>query len=113
MRRPTSARRTATLFPYTTLFRAVATNGNSFTGGRTPSDRLPLRGVGGAGPAVRLIPHPRYGKARASYRTATGARPSDRAVELPTHDFDAPRSEERRVGKECDSTCTSRWEPYT
>src|SRR3546814_20978961 len=24
----------------------------------------------------------------------------------------APRSEERRVGKECVSTCRSRWEPY-
>src|SRR3546814_13458673 len=23
-----------------------------------------------------------------------------------------PRSEERRVGKECDSTCRSRWSPY-
>src|SRR3546814_11418246 len=23
------------------------------------------------------------------------------------------RSEERRVGKECDSTCRSRWSPYT
>src|SRR3546814_11320977 len=95
MRRPTSARRTATLFPYTTLFRSVATNGNSFTGGRTPSDRMPLRGVGGAGPAVRLIPHQRYGKARASYRTATGARPSARAVELQTNDFEATRLQER------------------
>src|SRR3546814_11615230 len=25
----------------------------------------------------------------------------------------APRSEERRVGKECGSTCRSRWLPYT
>src|SRR3546814_14175098 len=24
-----------------------------------------------------------------------------------------PRSEERRVGKECLSTCSSRWSPYT
>src|SRR3546814_19301221 len=24
----------------------------------------------------------------------------------------APRSEERRVGKECGSTCRSRWSPY-
>src|SRR3546814_19966979 len=27
-------------------------------------------------------------------------------------DLHAPRSEERRVGKECDSTCRSRWSPY-
>src|SRR3546814_21044683 len=28
------------------------------------------------------------------------------------HDRDAARSEERRVGKECGSTCRSRWAPY-
>src|SRR3546814_1076643 len=27
-------------------------------------------------------------------------------------DADVPRSEERRVGKECVSTCRSRWSPY-
>ena len=27
-------------------------------------------------------------------------------------DFDPARSEERRVGKECVSTCRSRWSPY-
>src|SRR3546814_15847698 len=27
-------------------------------------------------------------------------------------DFLPPRSEERRVGKECVSTCRSRWSPY-
>src|SRR3546814_14224315 len=26
--------------------------------------------------------------------------------------YDTPRSEERRVGKECVSTCRSRWSPY-
>src|SRR3546814_20234836 len=28
------------------------------------------------------------------------------------HGIDAPRSAERRVGKECVSTCRSRWSPY-
>src|SRR3546814_8941914 len=28
------------------------------------------------------------------------------------HDMGDPRSEERRVGKECVSTCRSRWSPY-
>src|SRR3546814_15509061 len=27
-------------------------------------------------------------------------------------DYDASRSEERRVGQECVSTCRSRWSPY-
>ena len=33
---------------------------------------------------------------------------------LPDRDFlfDVSRSEERRVGKECVSTCRSRWSPY-
>ena len=35
----------------------------------------------------------------------TGARPK-------TGDTVSERSEERRVGKECKSTCRSRWSPY-
>src|SRR3546814_17136369 len=30
-------------------------------------------------------------------------------VDVPSQDADGPRSEERRVGKECVSTCRSRW----
>src|SRR3546814_14224927 len=33
-------------------------------------------------------------------------------VEEPAHDQQARRSEERRVGKECVSTCRSRWSRY-
>src|SRR3546814_17116681 len=33
-------------------------------------------------------------------------------VEDLVADFEATRSEERRVGKECVSTCRSRWWPY-
>src|SRR3546814_12070712 len=32
---------------------------------------------------------------------------------LPLFFNDGTRSEERRVGKECVSTCRSRWSPYT
>src|SRR3546814_20006105 len=32
--------------------------------------------------------------------------------ELQAQGFALPRSEERRVGKECVSTCRSRWSPY-
>src|SRR3546814_14018497 len=35
---------------------------------------------------------------------------SSREVAAP--DLDVARSEERRVGKECVSTCRSRWSPY-
>ena len=33
-------------------------------------------------------------------------------AEKPQRLLHAPRSEERRVGKECVSTCRSRWSPY-
>src|SRR3546814_12480775 len=36
----------------------------------------------------------------------------DRDSGLIAHLFDERRSEERRVGKECVSTCRSRWSPY-
>src|SRR3546814_19204653 len=35
----------------------------------------------------------------------------DRALEVRTDDLDDARSEERRVGKECVSTCRSGWAP--
>src|SRR3546814_12131353 len=35
-----------------------------------------------------------------------------RALEHAAHRVCATRSEERRVGKECVSTCRSRWSPY-
>src|SRR3546814_17142422 len=40
---------------------------------------------------------------------------SDIVIALDIHDSDVnwfERSEERRVGKECVSTCRSRWSPY-
>src|SRR3546814_13455973 len=41
------------------------------------------------------------------------AHPGFAAADLPTlSDASLPRSEERRVGKECVSTCQSRWSPY-
>src|SRR3546814_3737447 len=42
-----------------------------------------------------------------------GARDAvDYAIELDGKNSAALRSEERRVGKECVSTCRSRWSPY-
>src|SRR3546814_14980051 len=37
---------------------------------------------------------------------------SDRSFARHAHDTFGIRSEERRVGKECVSTCRSRWSPY-
>src|SRR3546814_18047487 len=47
-----------------------------------------------------------------SRRRMMAAVPSaDVVITNPTH-FAVARSEERRVGKECVSTCRSRWSPY-
>src|SRR3546814_11272901 len=112
LRRPPRSTRTDTLFPYTTLFRsrdvvapaipiaqAIGRLGNWFNQelfGR-PSD-LPW--------AVRIDP---------------AHRPDGLdhvATYHPTFLYEAlwnialARSEERRVGKACVSTCRSRWSPY-
>src|SRR3546814_1626381 len=43
------------------------------------------------------------------YRTPAGRAAH---IEIVDIECDAGRSEERRVGKECVSTCRSRWSPY-
>src|SRR3546814_15602071 len=45
-------------------------------------------------------------------RTSTGTGVDDPAAWCTYDDNPALRSEERRVGKECVSTCRSRWWPY-
>src|SRR3546814_13194560 len=37
---------------------------------------------------------------------------ADHCIDYVATDFRDARSEERRVGKECVSTCRSRWSPY-
>src|SRR3546814_5457651 len=51
---------------------------------------------------------------RRSRRAAGAHRPVARRDRRDPRDLPAPRarSEERRVGKECVSTCRSRWSPY-
>src|SRR3546814_14027004 len=98
IRRPPRSTRTDTLFPYTTLFRSRLRHGGRMVQkpahlrrgeigiehqSRPPLDRL-------------LLP-----------RLAQGGAMTGGAAVLPDD-----RSEERRVGKECVSTCRSRWSPY-
>src|SRR3546814_17961879 len=127
IRRPPRSTRTATLVPDTTLFRsglsvAVHQRGRKARGGvRPPRDRAarrrllsPARGGRGA----RLFgaahaPAPDRGRDRQLFDLsairARGRRPAARLSARPRRiQF---RSEERRVGKECVSTCRSRWSP--
>src|SRR3546814_12119756 len=71
--------------------------------------QLPIRLGDVSGTLRRHAP----AKARPAAETSTTPPPSDRLLaaiaRLP---LQRPRSEERRVGKECVSTCRSRWSPY-
>src|SRR3546814_16812873 len=94
IRRPPRSTRTDTLFPYTTLFRS------------SPAASAHAR------PPRAPCLHPR--------REEPSPNPTDRPW-APAWAPPPPRcrrrgregrSEERRVGKECVSTCRSRWSPY-
>src|SRR3546814_11629239 len=123
IRRPPRSTRTDTLFPYTTLFRSPAeplAADRSSRSPRAPARRAPdLRPAGGdtigrdpdsgsRSVAFHASPH--------SSRRARAAATAHRAVaRFPNRISPEPgnlRSEERRVGKECVSTCRSRWSPY-
>src|SRR3546814_20251745 len=96
IRRPPRTTRTATLFPYTTLFRSIRDHrrGQRLRLARArvevPSSRATMCNAG-----VNL------GKADYVTHMLAFLRPGT-----------LPRSEERRVGKECVSTCRSRWSQY-
>src|SRR3546814_19644514 len=101
IRRPPRSTRTDTLFPYTTLFRFSRPARVSAllripkTGAQHSEEGLPgllrIRG-----------PHPPVDNLASSSHAAPCAAPA----------LAGGRSEERRVGKECVSTCRSRWSPY-
>src|SRR3546814_15060882 len=99
IRRPPRSTRTDTLFPYTTLFRSV----------RLPLDEAVDDLHPGAFELVRpeqilLLVEARLQFDDGGHRFARLGRLDQRAADR--------RSEERRVGKECVSTCRSRWSTY-
>src|SRR3546814_13712187 len=100
IRRPPRSTRTDTLFPYTTLFRSLLSD-------KTLRSRL---GNEIAKTDVKGVLHDDAKTALGNLDERFGKRalPTDLSLGL----VGGPRSEERRVGKECDSTCRSRWSPY-
>src|SRR3546814_12561983 len=95
IRRPPRSTRTDTLFPYTTLFRSWSVHGISFHS------------------KFRKKP---YGKLNSACRIIRLRKSVDVIHDGSTRDggavgYSRGRSEERRVGKECVSTCRSRWSP--
>src|SRR3546814_18807541 len=107
IRRPPRSTRTDTLFPYTTLFRSTGPHGKRR---RFPFFRIvafarvePVLDASGNEVRITQLPPPgdrRGGQALLDVQPLGGRR------------FCGCRSEERRVGKECVSTCRSRWSPY-
>src|SRR3546814_21034473 len=118
IRRPPTYTLTDTPFPYTTLFRSPE------SGKRRPADK-PVDLVGQRGetqlrpPAARAdTPGQDRAAGPAGHSYMIGARPRKKDQITPLSRSPAScaasrpsRSEERRVGKECVSTCRSRWLP--
>src|SRR3546814_14680865 len=112
IRRPPKSTRTDTLFPYTTLFRSAPFGGEivlvpPFEFGLrrqrhparlTAADQIATHGDKGC---AAFRPKRRNDAGSTCTPVTTG---KNRLLDL--------RSEERRVGKECVSTCRSRWSPY-
>src|SRR3546814_17193034 len=107
IRRPPRYTRTDTLFPYTTLFRSI------------PAPRIRRKDTRMSAPKTlydkivdehRILSFDESGTAGERLllyidRTVLNEYTSPQA-------FSGLRSEERRVGEECVSTCRSRWWPY-
>src|SRR3546814_11015917 len=106
IRRPPRSTRTDTLLPYTTLFRAFIDELDSL---------VPARGSGTAGEpqvterVVNTILAEMDGIEEMQSVVVIGATNRPNLIDPALL---RPRSEERRGGQECVSTCRSRWSPY-
>src|SRR3546814_17397808 len=100
IRRPPRSTRTDTLFPYTTLFRALHPLHRRLAPrpARLPADLYDRRAS-----ASLARPASQWRRTRELLRNARDRVQQGR---------DARRSEERSVGKECVSQCRSGWSPY-
>src|SRR3546814_14937193 len=108
IRRPPRSTRTDTLFPGTTLFRSRLAIQRAFTIESADGGRDALRSSG-LDPAGIFL-----GKAAAIalQLVVLEAVLAVGVVVMYGTEVTGVRSEERRVGKECVSTCRSRWSPY-
>src|SRR3546814_16196739 len=105
LRRPPISTRTDTLFPYTTLFRSSNPQPHEAQSLKLDSSKA----------HAALGWHPRWALDVALGRTLewhqAWRRGEDMAA-VSVAQIAAHRSEERRGGKECVSTCRFRWSPY-
>src|SRR3546814_19571073 len=112
--RPPRSTRTDTLFPYTTLFRSViGTHRKCIVEGfREAIGFLSDDGFEQFELAAEVDIESASGATDALYDVVDGGSGKALLVEEASGGIDQPaRSEERRVGKECVSTCRPRWAP--
>src|SRR3546814_13902653 len=128
IRRPPRSTRTDTLFPYTTLFRSDINGGSNISFTAPTSDQIT------ASPGTYNNISSEFGGVLIFEDKATSVAGKDSringnatlhlggAIYMPNQDMEMTgnaspstqcllliKSEERRVGKECGSTCRSRW----
>src|SRR3546814_20948062 len=104
IRRPPRSTRTDTLFPYTTLFRS------DIVEGAVPAERRPLLDREAVDePTLALKVPPDNHHLEAVDLDVDEGGEEEYAGRHRLHGV--RRAEERRVGKECVSTCRSRWSP--
>src|SRR3546814_13599231 len=104
LRPPPRSTRTDTLFPYTTLFRSRK------SGQLGLEDRLCPRAVLRLPPPGRHLPS--LGRLRQGNCVVAAVGPFPFAFMANFGCHRCVRSEERRGGNECVSTCRYRWSPY-
>src|SRR3546814_12374609 len=109
IRRPPRSTRTDTLLPYTTLFRSVFIH---LLERRLGSSLL----LGHGDTMTRYLLLALLAISSTASAVVIRSDVDDVRYQVPASAFpalaDMPRSEERRVGKECVSQCRSRWSPY-
>src|SRR3546814_14405145 len=118
IRRPPRSTRTDTLFPYTTLFRSRGKRAASFI----EEQRLRAEALAALGATTRDHRAATLGRHTGAEAVRAGTAQLLRLISALGHESPdgckykkgaacTGRSEERRVGKECVSTCRSRWSP--
>src|SRR3546814_14831560 len=123
IRRPPRSTRTDTLFPYTTLFRSsqcgCQCDAADTLKSRQPLDDQIVEAVGvdpvddeAVRPPLADTPPVDHCLAKGEIGGRLDRDMATSAAEQLRLQEPRDRSEERRVGKECVSTCRSRWSPY-
>src|SRR3546814_19122312 len=108
IRRPPRSTRTDTLFPYTTLFRSNKASATQIDD--EEAKRKSIQSVEIGVSVLKVLADAEGPQRLRDIAAVSGLSRSQAHRYLLS--YVNTRSEERRVGKECVSTCRSRWSPY-